>query len=84
MIGRTPLIVGALSKVQMADTVNSRETRLGQMRSKLRELYEGETQDAHRFRYSLLAFDVVTIAFIVATSFAERTPLIKTTDISSG
>jgi voltage-gated potassium channel len=35
----------------------------------LRQLYEGGSPAAHRFRYALLAFDLVTLLFIVATSF---------------
>ncbi|MFO1130749.1 MAG: ion channel [Hyphomicrobiales bacterium] len=32
-------------------------------------LYEGDVPASHRFRYGLLAFDLVTIAFVIATSF---------------
>ena len=32
--------------------------------------YEAEHPTAHRFRYALLIFDVTTILFIVASSFA--------------
>ena len=35
----------------------------------LRDLYFGDTPQAHRFRYGLLVFDLVTIAFIVISSF---------------
>jgi voltage-gated potassium channel len=37
----------------------------------LRELYEGESRRAVRFRYGLLLFDLLTIVFLVATSFVE-------------
>ncbi len=37
----------------------------------LRELYEGDTRRAHRFRYVLLVFDVATIAFVIVTSFCR-------------
>src|SRR5215208_1275536 len=40
--------------------------------SKLRNLYEGDTLQAHRFRYGLLMFDVMTVLFIVVTSFLPR------------
>lgn len=36
------------------------------------ELYNGGTRRAIRFRYGLLIFDLVTITFIVATSFVNR------------
>ncbi|WP_284165182.1 potassium channel family protein [Frigidibacter sp. SD6-1] len=42
------------------------------MRRFLTELYERNTRRGVRFRYGLLAFDLVTIAFIVATSFVTR------------
>lgn len=35
----------------------------------VRELYFGESPQAHRFRYFLLAFDILMIAFIVVSSF---------------
>ena len=39
----------------------------------LRALYEGSTPRGVRFRYALLAFDVVTVLFIIATSFLPST-----------
>jgi voltage-gated potassium channel len=36
---------------------------------RLRTLYEGRSRKAHRFRYALLVFDVVTIVFVIVTSF---------------
>jgi voltage-gated potassium channel len=39
------------------------------MEGYLRNLYEGDTPDAHRFRYGLLFFDAVTILFLVVSSF---------------
>jgi voltage-gated potassium channel len=44
----------------------------------LRELYEGSTPRGVRFRYALLAFDIVTVLFIIATSFLPST---NTTDL---
>ncbi|MGB3146944.1 MAG: ion transporter, partial [Paracoccaceae bacterium] len=38
----------------------------------MNELYNGGTRRAIRFRYGLLIFDLVTITFIVATSFVNR------------
>jgi voltage-gated potassium channel len=50
----------------------------------LRTLYEGNTLDATRFRYGLLAFDLATIVFIVATSFLPRTGATEALDILFG
>jgi voltage-gated potassium channel len=41
------------------------------LQDRLRELYLGNDPEAHRFRYGLLALDIVTVLFVVATSFAE-------------
>lgn len=38
----------------------------------IRYYYESDTPDGHRFRYILLGFDLLTILFIVATSFLPR------------
>ncbi len=50
----------------------------------LRQLYEGETLRGVRFRYALLAFDVVTVLFIVATSFVPRSRVVETLDVVFG
>jgi voltage-gated potassium channel len=54
------------------------------LRETIRELYTGETARAHRFRYGLLAFDVVTISFVVATSFTEHGWWIERIDLVFG
>lgn len=54
------------------------------LRTHLRELYEGDTERAHRFRYGLLAFDVATVVFIVTTSFVPDWPGVKVLDIAIG
>ena len=51
---------------------------------RLRQLYEGNGTEAHRFRYSLLIFDIATIAFIVVTSFMERNEAIEWIDVVLG
>lgn len=51
---------------------------------RLRSLYEGETREAHRFRYALLVFDVTTILFIVASSFLPRTRVLEWMDLLFG
>src|SRR5690348_13542901 len=57
---------------------------LARLRSMLRELYEGTSQRSVRFRYALLAFDIVTVAFIIATSFLPTTDVTDTIDILFG
>jgi voltage-gated potassium channel len=51
---------------------------------RIRDLYEGESRTAVRFRYGLLAFDLATILFIVTTSFLPRHPIISLVDICLG
>lgn len=41
------------------------------LKARLTELYQGDSDAAHRFRYALLILDVVTIAFIVLSSFLQ-------------
>jgi voltage-gated potassium channel len=50
----------------------------------IRQLYEGGSAQAHRFRYGLLAFDLVTLLFIVATSFVPPTPVVEALDVLFG
>jgi voltage-gated potassium channel len=50
----------------------------------LRHYYESDTRDGHRFRYALLAFDLLTVLFIVVTSFIPRGSIIEGLDIVFG
>ncbi len=52
--------------------------------SRLRDLYDGESEAAHRFRYAILAFDFATIGFVVFTSFVERRQWIAVVDVVIG
>lgn len=54
------------------------------LRERLRSLYYGHSDAAHRFRYALLAFDIVTIIFIIGTSFTPRETWIEYVDIVFG
>jgi voltage-gated potassium channel len=54
------------------------------LRETLRHYYESDAPEAHRFRYSLLAFDLVTILFIVITSFLPRTEMMEHWDVLFG
>ncbi len=42
------------------------------LKSRIRNLYEGQSEGADRFRYGLLLFDLATITFLVVTSFVTR------------
>ena len=53
-------------------------------KNNLRQLYEGETLYSVRFRYALLALDIVTVLFIVMTSFVPRTRIVETLDVVFG
>ena len=50
----------------------------------LRYLYELDAPAAHRFRYALLAFDIVTILFIVVTTFVRGNSTLEWLDIVFG
>ena len=50
----------------------------------VRQLYEGGSLAAHRFRYGLLVFDLVTLLFIVVTSFMPRNPAVEVLDVLFG
>jgi voltage-gated potassium channel len=39
------------------------------LKQEITDLYEGDSQTAHRFRYALLALDVVTILFLIGSTF---------------
>jgi voltage-gated potassium channel len=50
----------------------------------LRRLYRGDAPQAHRFRYGLLAFDIITILFITVTSFLPRSQTVEVIDVVIG
>lgn len=57
---------------------------LASLRSDLRRLYEGDDAAAHTFRYALLGYDILTVLFIIGSSFAPRTPLVEWLDVLFG
>ena len=59
-------------------------TETATFRDRLSRLYFGRSPVAQRFRYGLLIFDVVTIAFIVGTSFLPRTSWVEWLDVFFG
>jgi len=52
--------------------------------AQLRELYEASTPRAVRFRYGLLVFDILTVLFIVGSSFVPRAPVMEILDVLFG
>ena len=60
------------------------EPELPSLRERLRLLYFGKNETAHRFRYGLLVFDIVTILFIIGTSFVSRAPWVEWLDLVFG
>jgi len=58
--------------------------RIAALRERLTQLYEGSGPAGYHFRYGLLAFDLITIVFIVATSFIPRDPMVETFDVLFG
>ncbi len=51
---------------------------------RIRSLYEDDTPEAHRFRYGLLIFDLITITFVVITSFLPPNLLVEKMDLVFG
>jgi len=62
----------------------SRKVKGPGMLDLLREFYNGNSRRAYRFRYGLLAFDLVTIGFVIVTSFFEHTRAVEITDAVLG
>jgi voltage-gated potassium channel len=50
----------------------------------VQELYEGGSNRAHRFRYSLISFDIATVIFLIVSSFLPSSPLIGIIDVVIG
>lgn len=58
-----------------------RDETLGEL---ITELYEGNTSRAHRYRYALLVFDIVTVVFVIVTSFFARSRAVEVADAIFG
>jgi voltage-gated potassium channel len=54
------------------------------LKGRLRQAYEGDTPGGTKFRYALLLLDIVTVLFIIATSFLPRSKGIEALDIVFG
>lgn len=59
-------------------------TPLGRLRHSLRDLYEGHDARTRWFLYGLLAFDFVSLLFIIATSFLPRSEATRALDLIFG
>jgi voltage-gated potassium channel len=57
---------------------------LRRCKTRLRQLYEGGSPTARRFRYALLAFDLTSLLYVVATSFLPRSALLEALDVLIG
>jgi len=57
---------------------------LASLKNTIRQLYEGATPRGVRFRYALLAFDIVTVLFIIVTSFLPPSQIFETLDVLFG
>jgi len=76
--------VRAKKPVLSSQKNDERDVEGQSLRQGLRKLYYGKSLTAHRFRYALLAFDILTILFIVGTSFIPREPWIERLDLIFG
>jgi voltage-gated potassium channel len=64
--------------------MSARSSAVNDFRRRLKALYDGRSARAHRFRYGLLIFDIVTLVFIVATSFIPRESWVEILDVGFG
>jgi voltage-gated potassium channel len=67
-----------------ADAVGERTSAAYDWRTRLRELYYGWSPRAVRFRYALLAVDLVVIAFVIVSSFFFGHPVVEALDLVFG
>jgi voltage-gated potassium channel len=54
------------------------------LRGRLHHLYYGTAEDSRRYRYGVLAFDLATVVFVIATSFVPRNAAIGIMDVAIG
>jgi len=59
-------------------------TRWQRLIQRLRHYYESDTSDGTRFRYCLLVFDIITILFVVLSSFVPHNELIELLNLFFG
>lgn len=54
------------------------------LKEKIHALYEGDSETAQHFRYTLLSIDIVTILFLIVSSFFYGHPILELFDIIFG
>ncbi|MBU0861786.1 MAG: ion transporter, partial [Alphaproteobacteria bacterium] len=54
------------------------------MKALVAELYSGSSDRAVNFRYALVAFDLITVIFVIVTSFFEPSTLVLALDLTFG
>lgn len=57
---------------------------LKSLKAKLYDLYEGETKTSHRFRYCLLALDILAIVYLVTSTFFYGSDVTEMLDVIFG
>ena len=68
----------------VAPSEESQGTLLARFRGSARRLYGGRSASCRVFFYALLAFDLGSLLFIIATSFLPRSDLIRGLDVAFG
>ena len=71
-----------MSNPQDTEARNDAEGRPAGLQSRLRALYYGEDEAASRFRFVLIAFDVITVLFFVVSSMVPERPWIFQVDLA--
>lgn len=54
------------------------------LHDRLKRLYDGNSRAASKFRFGLLAFDLITISYFIITSMVQSTPWILYSDVAIG
>ncbi len=54
------------------------------LKSRISELYEGDSPASHRFRYIILGADVLTIVFLIASTFFYGNDIVEMIDVIFG
>jgi voltage-gated potassium channel len=76
-----PVLATRIVALRLLGAGRTRSTTSGTL---LRELYEGGSRRPVWFRYGLLLFDVVTIVFLVLTSFIDGSEVLEFVDVAIG
>lgn len=63
------------------DKTTANLARRSTLKERVRDLYEGDSHRSHRFRYGLFLFDLLTVLFVIATSFIPRSEIIELIDV---